>query len=155
MKKWISGVAAAIAGVIMGGIGLALLGAAILVVHEAVTAGTREPIDPNFLEQIIASKTVLAAIRIALIFAAAYVVISVVVLMSRRQWINKIGWVEVSEGTISANEELAAENESLYDALTDLSAENDELRKRLDEADTMIGMLAGEQNHPPREGDDI
>lgn len=55
------------------------------------------PRDPDFIATILASRAVVSAIRISIIFAAAFVVLSVTALGTRRQWLRRIGPVEVSE----------------------------------------------------------
>jgi hypothetical protein len=52
--------------------------------------------ESDFLDSLIASSMVLAALRVAMIAAAGYVVISVVALVGRRQWLTRVGSVEVS-----------------------------------------------------------
>jgi hypothetical protein len=52
--------------------------------------------ESDFLGSLIASSMVRAALRVAMIAAAGYVVISVVALVGRRQWLTRVGSVEVS-----------------------------------------------------------
>lgn len=64
----------------------------------------------------------------------------------RRQWISKIGWVELGDRQVAANEELVRENEGLYVTLSNLSTEKDRLEEQLRQADNMIDVLLGEDD---------
>ena len=64
-----------------------------------------------------------ASIRIAILFAAAFVVLSVVALISRRQWLTRVGPVEVSA------------------KVSDLAIERRQLKKKLRRAEETIAAL--------------
>jgi hypothetical protein len=66
----------------------------------------------GFIDTILASRAVVVAVRIAIIFAVVFVVLSVVALIARRQWLARVGPVEVEK--VSG---LAAENQRLEDEL--------------------------------------
>lgn len=68
-----------------------------LSVTDAILAPTPDPEPPDFIDTVLASRAVVAAIRIAIIFAALSVVLSVIALISRRQWLTRVGPVEVSD----------------------------------------------------------
>jgi hypothetical protein len=70
---------------------------------------------------------VLAALRVATIAAAGYLVISVVALVGRRQWLTRVGPVEVSAQV----SHLEAENGVLREMLADAKARVDELDEEL------------------------
>jgi hypothetical protein len=53
--------------------------------------------EPGFIDTVLASRAVVASIRIAIVFAAAFVVLSVVALIANRQWLTRVGPVEVTE----------------------------------------------------------
>jgi hypothetical protein len=91
----------------------ALILVAALVVVDAVLAPTPISEEPDFIDTILASKAVVAAIRIALVFAAAFVVFSVTAMASQRRWLVRVGPVEVS------------------DEVSDLDAENRRLEKEI------------------------
>ncbi|HVD37627.1 MAG TPA: hypothetical protein VNC15_02210 [Solirubrobacterales bacterium] len=76
---------------------------------DAVLAPTPASKEPGFIDAILASRAVIASVRIAIVFAAAFVVLSVVALISRRQWLTRVGPVEIS-GKVS---DLAAEKRRL------------------------------------------
>ncbi len=77
---------------------LILFGAAIFAIGDAVLAPAPTPDHPAFVDTVLGSRAVIAAIRLAVIFAGVYVVVSVVALIARGQWLTKIGPVEVSGG---------------------------------------------------------
>jgi hypothetical protein len=76
---------------------LLLAAAGIYAVGDAVLAPTPTPEHPGFVDAVLASRAVIAAIRLAIIFAGVFVVVSVVALIARRQWLTKVGPVEVSD----------------------------------------------------------
>jgi uncharacterized protein YlxW (UPF0749 family) len=87
---------------------------------DAVLAPSPAAKEPGFIDTVLASRAVIASIRIAIVFASAFVALSVVALISRRQWLTRVGPVEVSE------------------QVSDLGAENRRLRKSLRDAKEMI-----------------
>lgn len=120
--------------------------AAGLVIREAIIADAPTPANPSFIDQIIASQAVLVSVRLALIAASGYLILSLTMLAIRRQWISKIGWVELGDRQVAANEELVRENEGLYVTLSNLSTEKDRLEEQLRQADNMIDVLLGEDD---------
>jgi ABC-type protease/lipase transport system fused ATPase/permease subunit len=85
---------------------LLLVAAALYAIGDAALAPTPAPEHPGFVDAVLASRSVVAAIRLAIIFAGVFVVISVVALIARRQWLTKIGPVEVSERVADADTEV-------------------------------------------------
>jgi hypothetical protein len=73
-----------------------LFAAAIFAIGDAVLAPAPTPDHPAFVDTVLGSRAVVAAIRLAVIFAGVYVVVSVVALIARGQWLTKVGPVEVS-----------------------------------------------------------
>lgn len=107
-----------------------------LAATDAVLAPTPAPKQPDFIDTILASRAVVAAIRIAIVFAGIFVVLSVVALIARRQWLTRVGPVEVEE-------------------VSDLDTENQQLRRELDEARQIIKDLRQKvsiSEQPPDEG---
>jgi uncharacterized protein YlxW (UPF0749 family) len=82
----------------------------------AVLAPAPTASEPDFIDTILASKAVVAAIRLAIVFAAVFLVLSVVALTAQQRWLVRLGPVEVS------------------DEVSDLSAENQRLKERLKNA---------------------
>ena len=82
--------------------------------------------DPGFVDTVLGSRAVVASIRLAVIFAGVFVVLSVVALIARGQWLTKVGPVEVSE------------------RVSDLKTENRRLEKSLAQARNRIGKLRQE-----------
>jgi hypothetical protein len=76
---------------------LVLFGGAIFAIGDAVLAPAPTSDHPGFVDTVLGSRAVVAAIRLAIIFAGVFVVVSVVALIARGQWLTKVGPVEVSE----------------------------------------------------------
>lgn len=118
---------------------LALFVIAGYAVGDALLADSPEPADPGYVDSVLASGAVVAGIRIAIIFAAIYVVVSVVALIARRQWLTKVGPIEASEQVTEAlreNQALRDQLESAGDTIRDLE---DELR----DTNELLGIVAG------------
>jgi hypothetical protein len=112
--------------------------AAVYAVGDAVFAAAPSPKNPGFADSVLASRAVVAAIRIAIIAAAGYVVISVFALVSRRQWLIRVGPVEVSE-QVSA---VGAENAELKRRLKHEQDRTESLLAELAAADAMLSSTA-------------
>ena len=78
-------------------------------ISDAVLAPAPGPEQPGFIDTVLASRAVVAAIRISIVFAALFVALSVVALIVQRRWLARVGPVEVSEELPV----LIAENNSL------------------------------------------
>lgn len=105
---------------------LGVVGAAGLwAVVDAVLSGSPTPRDPGFVDSLLASSAVLAAARLAIIAAAAYIVASVGALAARRQWLARVGPLEVSAQA------------------SELDAENAELREMLASGEARVEALEG------------
>jgi hypothetical protein len=76
---------------------LLLAAAGIYAIGDAVLAPTPTPEHPGFVDAVLASRAVIAAIRLAIIFAGAFVVASVVALVRQERWLTRVGPVQVSE----------------------------------------------------------
>lgn len=76
---------------------LLLAAAGIYAIGDAALAPTPAPEHPGFVDAVLASRAVIAAIRLAIIFAAAFVVGSVVALAGQERWLTRVGPVEVSD----------------------------------------------------------
>lgn len=88
----------------------------------------------GFEELVLGSPTVVAAIRVALIFAAGFFVVSVVALMVRRQWLVRVGPVEVSERVAN----LAIEGERIEESLENAMQTIDSLRYELAVSNSLL-----------------
>lgn len=95
----------------LGVTSIALILVVALAVADAVLAPTPAPRQPDFIDTILVSKAVVVALRIAIVFAALFVVLSIVALIARRQWLTRVGPVEVSG--------LEAEKQLLKEGLED------------------------------------
>jgi hypothetical protein len=79
-----------------------------LAIADAVLTPTPAPRQPDFIDVFLASRAVVIAIRIAIVFAAAFIVLSVIALVAQRRWLTRVGPVEV--GTLTS---LEADNQRL------------------------------------------
>jgi hypothetical protein len=117
--------------VVIGGWVVLLLTAS-LGIADATLAPTPTPTRPDFVDTILASRAVVVAIRVAVVFAAIFVALSVVALIARRQWLTRVGPVEVS------------------DRMSELAAEKRRLGERMDIADRAIEGLQESVAHTHR-----
>jgi len=120
---------------------LILLGLAAYALADAILADSPTPENPGFLDSVLASKAVVAAVRIAIIFGAAYVVISVVALIVRRRWLTRVGPVQVDEevsGLVSENSYLRSALEGAGETISDLE---DELRDTNDVLNAVLDTI--------------
>jgi|GEM_PF-6776670 len=60
-------------------------------------APTPVPEHPGLIDAVLASRAVMAAVRLAIVLAGAYIVISVNALITQRRWLVRVGPVQVSE----------------------------------------------------------
>lgn len=98
-----------------------------LAVADAALAPTPAPGQPDFIDTILASRAVVVAIRIAVVFAAAFLVLSVVALIARRQWLTRVGPVEVSRRV----SDLEEENRRLEEELEISDSINEDLKGKV------------------------
>jgi len=99
---------------------LVLFAAAAFAIGDAVLAPAPTPDDPGFVDTVLGSRAVVAAIRLAVIFAGIFVIVSVVALIARGQWLTRVGPVHVSE------------------RVSDVEAENRRLEKLLEKTDETV-----------------
>jgi hypothetical protein len=76
---------------------IALVLVVTLGVGDAALAPMPAPMQPDFIDTVLASRAVVVAIRIAIVFAALFLVLSVAALIVRRQWLTRVGPVEVEK----------------------------------------------------------
>lgn len=107
-------------------------------VIDAIFTGSPAPTNPDFIDRLFASDSVLAATRIAIIAAAAYLVISVFALIARRQWLTRVGPIQVSERV----SEVLDENRRLRDALLQARQRIDDLQDDVEARDQELTRLA-------------
>jgi hypothetical protein len=118
---------------------LVLFVAAIFAIGDAVLAPAPTPYHPGFVDTVLGSRAVVAAIRLAVIFAGIYVVVSVGALMARRQWLIKVGPLEVSErvsemrGDIRRVEGLLEKTDETVDSMRQAVGSVDSLLERMDQ----------------------
>jgi hypothetical protein len=115
--------------------GLILLAAVAYGVGDAIFTPTSIPQQPGFVDIVVGSRSVIAAIRVAVIFAAAFFVVSVVGLTARRQWLIRVGPVEVSERV----SDLRSESRRLEESLEKAEETIDILRYKLMKSNFVLG----------------
>ena len=98
-----------------------------LAIADAVLAPTPVPAQPDFIDTVLASRAVVAAIRVAIVFVAGFLVLSVVALVARRQWVTRVGPVEASDRVSDLNRENCRLNVSLKYARQDIERLEQEL----------------------------
>jgi hypothetical protein len=76
---------------------LVLVGAAVYAVGDAILAPRPVPKSPGFVDTVLASRAVVAAIRVAIIFASCFIVASVIALIGKGEWLTRVGPVQVSD----------------------------------------------------------
>ena len=107
-----------------------LFAAAAYAIGDAILAPTPVAENPGFVDTVLASRAVVAAVRLAIIFAGVFIVVSVVALIARGQWLTRVGPIHVSE---QVSEEVSG-----------MDAENERLRRSLENARETIDNLKGD-----------
>jgi len=95
---------------------MALLAAVAAVAYTAFSSAIPTFHNPNFVDEIFESRVVLGASRVGLVAAAAYVLISIVALISRGQWITSVGPLKVGESVRTVTQEAETLRTSLVGA---------------------------------------
>lgn len=113
---------------------IALILVVALAVADAVLAPAPAPKQPDFIDTILASRAVVAAIRIAIVFAVVFVVLSVVALIARRQWLARVGPVEVSGRVSTARDD----RQQVIESFEETKAKVEILKQRLEQANQML-----------------
>jgi ABC-type multidrug transport system fused ATPase/permease subunit len=116
---------------------LILFVAAVYAIGDAVFAPTPAPEQPGFIDTVLGSRAVVAAIRLAIIFAGIFIVVSVVALIARRQWLTRVGPVQVSEQV----SDIDAENQRLKESLENARETIDNLKQDLAESNSLLDQM--------------
>ena len=114
--------------------------AGLYAIGDAILAQTPTPEHPGFVDAVLASRAVVAAIRLAIIFAGAFVVVSVVALISQGRWLTRVGPVQVSE-TKTDDRRIKEEVVYINNAL-------DRLRQQTSGVDEALNKPPGEPKDP-------
>jgi hypothetical protein len=93
-----------------------------LAVGDAVLAPTPVSTQPDFIDTVLASRAAVAAIRIAIVFAALFVALSVIALTAQRRWLTRVGPVEVSAELSGLRVEIQPLEEELEAVREDMDA---------------------------------
>lgn len=116
---------------------LILFAAGAYAIGDAILAPTPAPKQPGFIDTVLGSRAVVAAIRLAIIFAGVFVVVSVVALIARRQWLTRVGPVQVSEQV----SDIDAENRRLKESLENARDTIDNLKQDLAETNYVLDRM--------------
>lgn len=130
---------------IVHAVGVFLVGLALILLFvgglyamgDAVLSDTPVSKSPGFVDTVLASRAVVAAIRIAIIFAAAYIVISAVWLIANRRFLVKVGPVQVSEQV----SDIDAENQRLKESLENARETIDNLKQDLADTNYLLDQI--------------
>jgi uncharacterized membrane protein len=113
---------------------VALVAAAVLAVAQIYPSRLPATKNPSFVDNIFDSRVVVLLIRVALIFAAGYVVISIVGLIVGRRWLAELGPFKASEPIARLERGAEAVEKDLGDALQTV----EDLKQRLIESDDAL-----------------
>ena len=105
---------------------IAALVGVVLLIRALVPSEAPKFKDPGVVDAIFANRLTITIVRVTLLFAALYVVVSVVALISRGQWLSRVGPFAVE------------------DSVRTLERERDRLATELRDAVGVIGRLEGE-----------
>jgi cell division protein FtsB len=119
--------------------------AAIYAIGDAVLAPAPAPKEPGFVDTVLGSRAVIAAIRLAVIFAGIYIVLSVVALVANGRWLVRIGPVQVSEQV----SDIDAENQRLKDSLENARETIDNLKQDLAESNRVLDQMMRDSGGSP------
>jgi hypothetical protein len=95
----------------------------------------------SWLAIIFASRGVVGAVRVGIIFAAAYLVVSVCALIASRQWLTRVGPVEIAQsakGLVTERDELANDLATARDTIDELEAQLSKTMQEYKEAATTL-----------------
>jgi septal ring factor EnvC (AmiA/AmiB activator) len=107
---------------------VALVGAALYSIYPQKLATEK---NPSFVAEIFHSRAVIVMVRIAVLFAAVYVVASAVGLMAGRRWLTQLGPFRAAEPIAKLDDAAERLEEDLKDALGTI----DDLSTSLEESD--------------------
>jgi len=115
--------------------------ASVYAIGDALLAPTPVPKEPGFIDTVLGSHAVVAAIRLAIIFAGAFVVLSVVALTKKGQWLVRVGPVQVSEQV----SDLSAENQRVDESLEESREAMRKLGQELAESNYLLDRATRDQ----------
>jgi hypothetical protein len=115
-----------------------------LAVVEAFPHHVKNAVNPDFVDNIVASSVVIFALRLAVFFAVVYVGVSVVGLIGGRRWLSQLGPFKASEPIARLDRnggQLRGELEQAIDTAIDLDQRLAESAQSLTEAQADIERL--------------
>ena len=129
---------------------LVLVGVAVLLflaIRALVPAKEPRFTDPSFIEVIFANRLVVTLARVALLAAVLYIVVSVVALVSRGQWISGVGPIRVSDSVRTVEQERNRLRSALKEAVDKVETLEDQLHDARDQlADAQRRLEAGQDD---------
>ncbi len=112
----------------------ALVVAAVLAVIQIYPHKLPTTTNPSFVDNIFDSRVVILGVRVALIFAAGYIVISVVGLIVARRWLSQLGPFKASDPIARLDNNAQSLESDLQDAADTIH----DLEQRLVESDESL-----------------
>jgi signal transduction protein with GAF and PtsI domain len=106
-------------------------------VGDAILAPRPVVNSPGFIDTVLASRAVVAAIRVAIIFASCFIVASVVALIAKGQWLTRVGPVQVSEQV----SDIYAENQRLKESLENAHETIDNFKSDLAQSNLLLDQM--------------
>ena len=135
------------------GVAIGLVGGAIAVAVALYPHYIKLGKNPSLVDQIFQSRTIVVLIRVVLLFAAGFIVASLLARIWNRQWLSKAGPFEISD-VVDLTGELDAAEANLAHAEEDINKLNlrisasdrtiEELLTSLDAASTQLTAAGGE-----------
>lgn len=116
------------------GVLTALVVAAVLAVVQIYPHKLPTTANPSFVDNIFDSRVVILGVRVALIFAAGYIVISVVGLIVARRWLSQLGPFKASDPIARLDNNAQLLDSGLQDAIDTIQ----DLEQRLVESDESL-----------------
>jgi hypothetical protein len=113
---------------------LALVVAAALAIIQIYPHKLRTTANPSFVDNIFDSRVVILGVRVALIFAAGYIIISVVGLIVARRWLSQLGPFKASDPIARLDNNAQLLESDLQDAVDTIQ----NLEQRLVESDESL-----------------
>ncbi|MGO9320253.1 MAG: hypothetical protein ACLQBY_05565 [Solirubrobacteraceae bacterium] len=113
----------------------ALVAAAVLAVIQIYPHKLPTTANPSFVDNIFDSRVVILVVRVSLIFAAGYIVISVVGLIVGRRWLSQLGPFKASDPIARLDKSAEALESDLQEAVDTIQ----DLEQRLVESDEALG----------------
>jgi hypothetical protein len=114
---------------------------AVYAAGDAIVAARPASASPGFVDTVLASRAVVAAIRMAIIAASCFVIASVAALAHKGRWLTRVGPVHVSDlsGAYAENQQLKEPLEIVDDKMEHLKKQVTESKRLMDQSGPSAG----------------